>query len=234
VRVRLRFAKLGKVRWTSALDLARIWERALRRARVPVARTQGFSPRPRVSFGLALPTGAESVAEYLDLQLERELDPSRLPEELSSCLPQGIDVLAAVELGPGDGSLQEEVTSCEWQLELAGPGAGALGDRVGEALGANSLPVVRQRKGRQVADDLRPAILALEALAGPGPTGRLRAAVATQPRGLRPSELVAVLGDGLELVGALRTSQWIERHGARREPIPLAGHGAPHALERAS
>src|SRR5690606_40985756 len=68
-RVRIRFSKLGKVRFTSHRDTARIWERALRRADLPVAYTEGFAPRPRVSFGLALPTGAESLGEYLDVDL---------------------------------------------------------------------------------------------------------------------------------------------------------------------
>src|SRR6059036_543842 len=62
MRVRVRFNKLGKVRWTSHRDVARMWERAFRRARLPVAYTGGFSPRPKVSFGLALPTGCESEA----------------------------------------------------------------------------------------------------------------------------------------------------------------------------
>src|SRR5205814_9079184 len=69
MRVRFRFAKLGKIRWTSHRDVARMWERAFRRVGLPLAYTQGFSPRPKVSFGLALPTGHESVAEYLDLEL---------------------------------------------------------------------------------------------------------------------------------------------------------------------
>jgi len=67
MRVRLRFTKLGKIRWTSHRDVARMWERALRRTSLPVARTAGFNPRPKVSFGLALPTGHESVAEFLDV-----------------------------------------------------------------------------------------------------------------------------------------------------------------------
>jgi radical SAM-linked protein len=63
-RVRIRFAKVGKVRWTSHRDTARMWERAFRRVSLPLVWTNGFSPRPKVSFGLALPTGYESVAEY--------------------------------------------------------------------------------------------------------------------------------------------------------------------------
>ena len=65
----MRYAKLGKVRFTSHRDTARIWERAVRRAGLRSLTTSGFTPRPRVSFGLALPTGAESIAEYLDLEV---------------------------------------------------------------------------------------------------------------------------------------------------------------------
>ena len=69
MKLRVRYAKLGKVRFTSHRDTARIWERAMRKARLPVATSAGFTPRPRLSFGLALPTGAESIAEYLDIEL---------------------------------------------------------------------------------------------------------------------------------------------------------------------
>ena len=68
-RLRLRFTKAGKIRFTSHRDVARMWERALRRSRLPLAYSQGFVPHPLVSFGLALPTGCESRGEYLDLRL---------------------------------------------------------------------------------------------------------------------------------------------------------------------
>ncbi|MGZ4693054.1 MAG: TIGR03936 family radical SAM-associated protein, partial [Acidimicrobiales bacterium] len=67
MRVRFRFSKLGKIRFTSHRDVARLWERALRRAELPVALTEGFSPRPKVHFGLALSTSHESWGEYLDV-----------------------------------------------------------------------------------------------------------------------------------------------------------------------
>ena len=95
MRVRIRFVKLGKIRWTSHRDVARMWERAFRRAALPVAYTAGFSPRPKVSFGLALPTGHESVAEYLDVELAPagpDVVIASLPARLSSALPAGVDV----------------------------------------------------------------------------------------------------------------------------------------------
>ncbi|HWC37851.1 MAG TPA: TIGR03936 family radical SAM-associated protein, partial [Acidimicrobiales bacterium] len=130
MRLRIRFAKTGKVRWTSHRDVARMWERALRRVRLPVAYTAGFSPRPRVSFGLALPTGHESVAEYLDVEVAEDRSPDgpdvlrqpSLPAALSEALPDGVDVLAAAALEGRVPSLQEDVTSCSWEVEILGVG----------------------------------------------------------------------------------------------------------------
>src|SRR5437660_2486260 len=98
-----------------------MWERGFRRIDLPLARTQGFSPRPKVSFGLALPTGHESVAEYLDLELaaDVEVEAATLPARLTPALPSGIDVLAAAIIDDRAGSLQEEVTSCTWLVEAA-------------------------------------------------------------------------------------------------------------------
>ena len=120
MKLRLRYAKQGKVRFTSHRDTARIWERAMRRADVAVATSAGFTPRPRLSFGLALPTGAESIAEYLDVDVlddavsDDELD--SLPGRLDPVLPTGFTVLRAAGLEPGAGSLQETVTSVTWEL----------------------------------------------------------------------------------------------------------------------
>ncbi len=245
MRVRVRFAKHGKIRWTSHRDLARMWERALRRARLPVAYTEGFSPRPKVSFGLALPTGHESLAEYLDVELTERVETDALPPLLSSSLPTGVDALAAREAATSEGSLQHEVASCSWLLEVRGPGEHRLRELVDAAMSASSITVTRSRKGRQLRDDIRPAVLGLE-VSGPGEAGvMLEAVLATQPRGVRPSELLGALGGvaagsgaadqpTLELGRALRTHQWIDSDGARREPIPLGATDAAHALERAS
>lgn len=232
--VRVRFAKRGKVRWTSHRDLARMWERALRRAGLPLSYTAGFSPRPRLSFGLALPTGHESVAEYLDVELSEEVALDGLAARLSGCLPAGVDATATRRVERSEGSLQQEVSSCSWRLSVHGAGAGRVEEAAVAALGAEALPVSRTRKGRQVTDDLRPSILALGAAGGGNGATVLEAELATRPRGVRPDELLCALGPDLELAGAIRTHQWIESDGARREPIPLGATDAPHALERAS
>ena len=244
VRLRVRFSKLGRIRFTSQRDVARMWERALRRSRLPVAWSEGFSPRPLLSFGLALPTGCESLAEYLDIRLTAPTATAGLGPALSTLLPEGLTVTALAPLAGGGGSLQQEVTSCSWIVEVLGVAELQLAERVGSVLEAPSLPVRRERKGRTVEDDLRPSILSL-AVAGAVPRGvpggvplRLDAELATRPRGVRPAELLEGLGSDLALVRACRTHQWIEREGAREEPLPLgddtAVTSAPHAQERAT
>jgi radical SAM-linked protein len=232
VRARLRFSKVGMVRWTSHRDVARMWERAFRRVDLPLAYTQGFNPRPRVSFGLALPTGSESVAEYLDIELApgTTTDIEGLPARLTPALPDGLAVMAAVAVEDRAPSLQDDVASCTWTVEVRGVGQPELGALLEQAMAAPSLMVTRNRKGRESRDDVRPAVRSL-CLDGTG----LRCTLATQPRGLRPSELLTALRPGLEEARVRRLHQWIERDGATREPIPLAATDAPpHALLRAS
>jgi len=274
VRIRFRFSKLGRIRFTSQRDVARMWERALRRAGLPVAYTQGFSPRPQLSFGLALPTGAESLAEYVDVAFEPrraaagEVDVAGVPATLDGLLPEGIGIEEAALVEQSKQSLQQMVTSCTWTLRLAGPTRDELAASVGALLAAESVVITRERKGREEADDLRPSVLALavagedadRAQDGTGRTVGLVAELSTQPRGVRPAELVRGLiaastgpagrsnrgrsdpgpsGRIPVIDRVCRTQQWIERDGLRLEP--LAGRGVPagagralHAVERAS
>jgi radical SAM-linked protein len=226
VRVRFRFTKLGKVRWTSHRDVARMWERALRRVGLPVAYSEGFSPRPKISFGLALPTGHESVAEYLDVDFGEPVEPITLPGRLSPALPVGIDVTAAAAVERSADSLQHVVTSSSWTVQ----GDAWASARIEEVLAASEIIVTRERKGRPVTDDIRPAIRSL--VLEPGNT--LTCELATQPRGVRPAELLSVLGVEFEDCHVRRTNQWIERDGARWEPLSLVATDAPHAGVRAS
>lgn len=240
MRVRFRFTKLGKVRFTSHRDVARMWERALRRAALPVAQTEGFSPRPKVHFGLALSTGHESLGEYLDVDFREpdaaDLDLDALPARLSPLLPVGVDVVAAAVVDRADTSLQQAVTSCSWRIEVPGLSVDEARGAVDRLLGAETLTVTRQRKGNDVTDDIRPGIVHL-AVCGPMEAhggAVLGAELATQPRGLRPGELLAAFDPPQEEGRVCRTQQWITLDGARWEPLPPGATWAPHAEVRAS
>jgi radical SAM-linked protein len=246
-RVRIRFSKVGKIRWTSHRDVARMWERAFRRTKLPLAYSGGFSPRPKVSFGLALPTGYESVAEYIDVELVGEVDVTTLPSRLSSALPDGVEATAAQLVAANAPSLQEEVTSCTWRWAVV-PSDGAepvgvdvIDERVARCLAARELPVTRTRKGALQTDDIRPSIVDLNVEGPAGPSYSdgfwLVGELACQPRSIRPSEVTLALGPGLEERHPRRLNQWTLRDGARSEPLTngeLAGAiGARHAEVRA-
>lgn len=242
MRVRFRFVKLGKVRFTSHRDLARCWERALRRARLPVAYTEGFSPRPKVHFGLALSVGHESVAEYLDVDLRvdpesggleidgRAVDVEELPARLSPALPEGVDVTGAITVPHiAAVSLQQAVTCCTWRIDVGSAASvDEVDDAIARALGASELIVTRTRKGKDVTEDIRPLVRSLEITDAHHDGVVITADLGTQPRSLRPSELVRALGGSTQERRVRRLHQWIENDGARREPL-LASPSMAHA-----
>jgi radical SAM-linked protein len=238
VKLRVRFSKIGKIRFTSHRDVARIWERTIRRVGLPVAYSEGFSPRPRFSFGLALPTGNESEAEYLDVQLRldgTDLDLVTLPAVLSRTLPAGLDVQAVSPVEPGTPSLQEAVTSCEWQIDIANLTADTVTSWISSVLDADEIVVTRERKGKAVTDDLRPSIHALDLADATSRGVRLHAELGTKPRAVRPVELLVAAGElSLREAGVRRIRQWMTIDGARSEPLPLGAAVDSHARMRAS
>jgi radical SAM-linked protein len=225
--VRIRFTKLGKVRFISHRDVARAFERAFRIEELPLAFTLGFSPRPKVSFGLALSVGHESVAEYLDVELAREIDLDPLAGALSAALPAGIDVTGATALAPRAPALQEAVTVVDYEVDatVGGGEPSHLEDAVARVLASDTVFVTRTRKGRESNDDIRPALRAISILASTEPDSgdaRLGLSLATNARGARPREVLDALSiDGIALAErrVMRTAQWIERDGARWEPL---------------
>jgi radical SAM-linked protein len=237
MRVRFRFSKVGKVRFTSHRDVARMWERAVRRTYLPIAYSEGFSPRPKMSFGLALPTGGESWAQFVDLEVVGDgFDVAELPGRLSPALPVGIEVSRAVVLEGPTVSLQADVMASSWILQVGELSLPQAHQAVGAALAADELMVSRDRKGAESRDDVRPAIELLE-VAGPATDGHgvmLRARTTLKPRGLRPGELAQTVFAGAPLRRILRTHQWIERNGARVELLPLDATYTRPALEAVS
>ncbi len=234
-RLRIRFTKLGKVRFTSHRDVARMWERALRRVQLPVARSQGFSPRPKVHFGLALSTGHESLAEYLDVDLVEGsvVDLTTLPDRLTPALPRGLAATAVAVVPLGTPSLQHAVTSSRWELEVLGLDLPTLAARAEDLLAAPELVMTRQRKGKDVTEDVRAHLLHLQPVDRDG-RPLLVAELGTRERGLRPSELIALLGDDAREGLVRRTHQFTEHDGVRSEPLAAEPTPAPHVQVRAS
>jgi radical SAM-linked protein len=160
-RVRVRYAKRGRLRFTSHRDFARSFERALRRASVPIAFSAGFSPHPKVSYVGAAPTGVASEAEYLELALSTAVDVERLRAALDASLPTGLDILECVEVRPGTGSLPERVDASSWRVELPGIVPTDAAAAVAAFLAEDRIEVERLTKdGRRHLDARAPVVTA--------------------------------------------------------------------------
>jgi len=159
-RIRLRYTKRGRLRFTSHRDFQRAFERALRRAAVPMAYSAGFTPHPKVSYANAAPTGTGSEAEYLEIALTDRRDPEKLRELLDESMPQGLDIIEAVEARVS--GLAERLTASVWELRLDGVDP-ADAERAVEAFNAaETVEVRRKTKNGMRTFDARGAVASLE------------------------------------------------------------------------
>lgn len=172
-RLRIRFAKRGRLRFTSHRDFQRAFERALRRAGVPIAFSAGFSPHPKVSYVGAASTGTASEAEYLEIGVARVCDPELLRQALDTSLPPGLDVLEVVEARGG--SLADRVDSSLWRVELPGVDPATMRGVLAEFLSRTDIYVDRIMKDGRRRLDARAAVVSATVVGGPGaPVGYLR------------------------------------------------------------
>jgi radical SAM-linked protein len=228
-RVRLHYAKRDRMRFASHRDFARAFERALRRAAVPMAYSAGFTPHPKVSYVGAAPTGVASEAEYLEIGLASRVDISKLRSAIDAALPQGIDVLDAVEAGGG--SLAERMQATSWRIEIdADPGlvAHALAD----FLHADEVGVERLTKDGRRTIDARGPVLAASLTADPGGRAILDVVVRLVTPAPRPDDVLTALRTVAGL--AHEAPRW-NYLAVRMAQGPLDGSGAigdPLAAER--
>jgi hypothetical protein len=151
-----------------------------------------------------------------------------LAERLTEALPIGLDVVAVAPVEKGD-SLQQAVTSCTWLIEVDGVDMEQMNAWVADVLARDEIVVERERKGKPVVEDLRPHVLALD-VTGTTETGvRLLADLGTQPRALRPTELLTALYPPLKAGTVCRMHQWMSQGDDREEPLTAPVSPAPSA-----
>jgi radical SAM-linked protein len=194
-KLRVRYAKRGRLRFTSHRDFARAFERAVRRSRLPIGFSSGFSPHPKISYANAAPTGSASEAEFLEIGLTEPLPPDEVRAALDAALPPGLDVLDVVIAEPG--SLAERLEASEWRIELPGADATRLDSAVASFLAAEEITVDRMTKRGLRAIDVRGAVVSLAA-----DGEALRAVVRTTVPTVRPDDVVVGLREhGLVVPG---------------------------------
>ena len=159
----MRYAKRGRLRFTSHRDFSRAFERAIFRARVPMAYSSGFNPHPRISYAGAAPTGAASEAEYVEIMLREVVDPAATMALLDEALPEGLDLVDVV-VSEG-GSLADRLQASSWRIDIDAP-AEQIASSVAGFLAADEVMVERMTKRGLRTFDARAAVVSLEALDG--------------------------------------------------------------------
>lgn len=173
-RLRIRYAKRGRLRFTSTRDFQRVLERALRRAEIPVAFSAGFHPHPKISYANAAATGTASEAEYVEIHVTRRLDPDQVRDRLAEALPDGLDVVAVVE--PPPGALAELLEASSWEVRLPGTGAAAAEAALSALLERDRVEVTRMTKNGPRTFDVRAAVVSAAVESGAVESGAVESA----------------------------------------------------------
>ncbi|MDH7478452.1 MAG: TIGR03936 family radical SAM-associated protein [Syntrophomonadaceae bacterium] len=166
-RFRIEYSKKGPVAFISHLDLARVWERAARRANLPVALSRGFHPHYRISLGSVLPVGMEGEREYLELELREQLAPLEVKRALEEQLPEGIGIARLVPVAEPASSLMAVIDTAEYRFQLQLMGGFSLSEselagRWREMCERPRWPVTRRDKKGEREVDVRPGLLQAE------------------------------------------------------------------------
>ena len=200
MRIRITFTKQGALRYTGHLDLHRLWERAMRRAELPIAYSQGFHPQPKMSLAAALPLGFSSLCEMLDVRLNEEIPVEEIRLRLKDNLPSDIQVTNVESVDERAPALQTQVLSAEYHVQLTEPVDGSdLKRRVEELIQSESLP--RERRGKFY--ELRPLV---EVLTVDTETSTLQMKLTAREGATgRPDEVLTALGIEPEYARVERT-----------------------------
>ena len=199
-RLRIVFVKGPQLKYISHLDLALAWERALRRAGVPLAYSQGHTPHARMQIASGLPLGYISSAEMMDVMLTEPMTPTEFSNQVAPALPQGLKVKSVEEVPLKSPSLQSALREAEYRavIETSLPAA-ELAQRVASLLAANHFEQQRMRKGREESFDLRPLVKEVKLAAADQDKGQavLTMRLSAGQRGnVRPDAVLTALGLG--------------------------------------
>ena len=234
-RIRLQYAKRGRLRFSSHRDFARAFERSLRRAEIPMAYSAGFHPHPKISYVGAAPTGVGSEAEYLEIALARHCDPEWLRAAIDAVLPAGLDLLRAVDVSDcPPGSLAEQIQASCWQLELVADSVSCAPPCAPCSIGAEVLVDRLTKDGVRSLDARGPVLSIAVSESAADPARAIMTMVVRQVTPtVRPDDVLTALrsvagfapseparATRLAQGPLMRPASWEIRCGASNSPVP--------------
>ena len=194
-RLRITFAKKSQVKYISHLDTVLAWERALRRALIPLAYSHGFNPRPKIQVASGLPLGTTGSAEIMDIIVTNPVDPVDALARIAASLPDGLTIGIIEEVPLKTPSLQSLLRRADYRVAVETEMSTAeLAQRIERLLAADQVIQTRRRKKREEEFDLRPWLhaLRLEAMED-GQAVLVMQLTAGQFGNLRPEEVLKAL-----------------------------------------
>ena len=194
-RLRVTFARGEEMKYITHLDLMRFWERALRRAELPVAYSEGFTPHPQISLAAPLPVGTTSDAELMDVFVTERIAPREFLAKAAAQLPAGIAVVAAEEVGLALPSVQADVRFAEYEVTVSGADRDDTERKIDAFLAASSVPWEHRRQEEVRSYDIRALVESIDVADGSDGELRLRMRLRSDSSGSgRPEQVVAALG----------------------------------------
>jgi radical SAM-linked protein len=217
-RIRVTFSRGETTKYITHLDLMRFWERALRRAELPVAYSEGFSPHAQIALAAPLPVGTTSDGELMDVFMADRIAPAKAIEQLAPQLPEGIEIVDATEVGMALPALQADVRFAEYLVDVPAErcdhdvdteawklaSGTEIEDAVARFLAAESVPWEHKREDETKSYDIRTQVDEVALVSREGGVTRLRMRLKNDSSGSgRPEQVAAVL--------ALPSPTWIHR-----------------------
>jgi radical SAM-linked protein len=197
-RLRLTFAKKAQIKYVAHLDLALAWERALRRARIPLAYSQGFNPQPKMQFASSLPVGTISRAEIVDIIVNQPVEPAAAFEQISAALPAGIALQSVEDVPLKSPALQQLLRRADYRVVVeTALAADEISGRIEALLIADKIIFTRRRKGKNEEIDLRHWLYELRLDSVADGEAHLHMCLAAGQHGnLRPADVLSALDLG--------------------------------------
>jgi len=218
-RLRLTFSRGEELKYISHLDLMRLWQRALRRADIPLVYSQGFSPHPRLSLAAPLAVGVTSGGELIDIFLERRVSPHFFIKMVREQLPHGIDISEVVEVGLGLPSLQSQVRYAEYKVIVdTDKKPNEVASAIGSLLSSDELPWQHARDKEVRKYDLRTLIEDIWVIENHPPEYTLGMKLRCDSSGTgRPEQVLSALGFTVHPKSIHRTKLILEKQA---KPVP--------------
>lgn len=169
MKYRIKFTKIDKVRFIGHLDLLKLFQRAIKRAELPIAYSNGFNPHQLIGFAIPLPLGMASVGEYVDIELKEEVNSDEIKKRINNVMPDGINIVDVRKFNKDDKSCAAIVETALYEICLDEK-IDDFSEIINNMLSCDKLEIERTSKHKTKVVDIKPDIFSIEEISNPNKT----------------------------------------------------------------